>query len=97
MKMTLICVALLGSASSTFATEALYRCADGTVVRAIFSVPGPAGSARLSFVRKQKPVILRQAPSADGGKYTDGAVEFWIKGQSAQLTRAGVTTECKTR
>ena len=37
MKLTLACLALLGSVGSAMATEALYRCADGTVARAVFS------------------------------------------------------------
>ena len=37
-----------------------------------------------------------QVPSADGGRYQDDVTEFWIKGQTARLTRAGATTECTT-
>jgi membrane-bound inhibitor of C-type lysozyme len=97
MKLILACLALVGPASSALAAEAAYRCADGTAVRAAFSAPGPAGSVRLAFAGQRLPVILPQAPSADGGRYYDGNVEFWIKGKTARLTRAGTVTECKTR
>ncbi|WP_114188474.1 MliC family protein [Microvirga aerophila] len=39
---------------------------------------------------------LPQAISADGGRYTQGDVEFWIKGDGATLTRAGKSTTCRT-
>jgi hypothetical protein len=55
------------------------------------------GSVRLTFAGKGGNVSLPQAPSADGGRYADGGMEFWIKGKTARLTRAGAVTECKTR
>jgi membrane-bound inhibitor of C-type lysozyme len=97
MKLILTCLVLLGPASSAFAADAAYRCADGTALRAVFSAPGPTGSVQLTFARKGAAVTLPQAPSADGGRYADGGTEFWIKGKTARLTRAGATTECKTR
>jgi membrane-bound inhibitor of C-type lysozyme len=51
---------------------------------------------RLTF-RKGRSVVLPQVLSADGGRYADNAIEFWIKGNTARMTRAGATTECKTR
>ncbi len=97
MKLILTCLVLLGPASSAFAADAAYRCADGTAVRAVFSAPGPTGSVQLTFARKGAAVTLPQAPSADGGRYADGSTEFWIKGKTARLTRAGAATECKAR
>ncbi|WP_407150437.1 MliC family protein [Bradyrhizobium sp. ORS 86] len=97
MKLILACLALIGPASAALATEAAYRCADGTAVRAIFSAPGPSGSVRLTVAGKGRTFTLPQTPSADGGRYADSAMEFWIKGRTARLTRSGVTTECKTR
>ena len=97
MKLILTCLALVGPVSSALATEAAYRCADGTRARAVFSDPGPAGTVRLTFAGKVGAVALPQAPSADGGRYADGAMEFWIKGKTARLTRAGVATDCTTR
>ncbi len=97
MRLILACLALIGPASSALATEAAYRCADGTAVRAAFSVPGPAGSVKLSFAKTRDAVTLPQALSADGGRYADAGIEFWIKGKTARLTRAGTTTDCKTK
>jgi len=97
MKLTLACLALFGPVSSALATEAAYRCADGTAVRAVFSVLGSTGSVRLTFAGKRGAVTLSQAASADGGRYADSDMEFWIKGKTARFTRAGVATECKTR
>jgi membrane-bound inhibitor of C-type lysozyme len=97
MKPWLAWLALLISLSSAPAAEATYRCADGTRLRASFSAPDQPGSARLNFVGQRPPVILTQAPSADGGRYADINTEFWIKGRTARLTRAGAPTECKTR
>jgi membrane-bound inhibitor of C-type lysozyme len=96
MRFLIGCVALIGSASLASATGATYRCADGTMVRASFSAPGPTGSVQLTFARQRHPVTLPQVLSADGGRYSDGRVEFWIKGNAAQLTHAGAATECKT-
>ena len=95
--LTLVCLALAGPVSSASAAEAAYRCADGTAVRAVFSAPGPTGSVRLTFAGKGANVTLPQAPSADGGRYADSGMEFWIKGKTARLTRAGAVTECNTR
>jgi membrane-bound inhibitor of C-type lysozyme len=40
---------------------------------------------------------LPQIPSADGGRYADADIEFWIKGQSATLTMKGVKETRSTR
>jgi membrane-bound inhibitor of C-type lysozyme len=97
MKSLLICLVLAGSAGSALATEAAYRCGDGTAVRAVFSAPGSTGSVRLTFAGSGETVTLPQARSADGGRYADPGTEFWIKGRTARLTRAGAATECKTK
>jgi membrane-bound inhibitor of C-type lysozyme len=97
MKLILTCIMLVGPVSSALATEASYRCADGTAVKAVFAAPGPDGSVQLTFKRTAKPVVLPQALSADGGRYADGDMEFWIKGKTASLTRAGVSTDCTTK
>lgn len=97
MKLIVTCIMLMGPVSSALATEASYRCADGTAVKAVFSSPRPTGSVQLTFKRQAKPVVLPQALSADGGRYADGDMEFWIKGKTARLTRAGVATDCTTR
>jgi membrane-bound inhibitor of C-type lysozyme len=97
MKLILTCIVLLGPVSSALATEAQYRCADGSAVKAVFSAPGPTGTVQLTFAANAKPVVLPQALSADGGRYADGDMEFWIKGKTARLTRAGVATDCATK
>jgi membrane-bound inhibitor of C-type lysozyme len=97
VKLILACLASAGTVNSASAAEASYRCADGTAVHALFSAPGPTGSVRLTFAGKGGSVSLPQAPSADGGRYADGGMEFWIKGKTARLTRAAAVTECKTR
>jgi membrane-bound inhibitor of C-type lysozyme len=97
MKLILACLALVGPVSSALATEAAYRCADGTRARAVFSDPGPVGSVRLTFAGKAGSITLPQTISADGGRYADATTEFWIKGKTARLTRASVTTDCTAR
>jgi membrane-bound inhibitor of C-type lysozyme len=96
MRWVLACVTLIVSMTAASATQATYQCADGTAIKAVFSAPGPTGSVRLTFAGQRRPFKLPQAPSADGGRYVDGTMEFWIKGNAAQLTRAGTATECKT-
>lgn len=96
MKRTLICVALIASGIPAAAADASYRCTDGTSFKATFSTPGPSGSVRLTFGGTAKPVVLPQAPSADGGRYAEGNIQFWIKGKTGQFTRAGTTVECVT-
>jgi len=73
-----------------------YTCADGTRLQATFSPPSSAsGSVKLVFAGSSTQTILPQAVSADGGRYTQGDVEFWIKGQGATLARAGKSTTCQ--
>lgn len=97
MKLILTCVLLMGPVSSASAIEVNYRCADGTAVNAVFSAPGQPGSVQLTFSRSAKSVELPQVLSADGGRYADRDVEFWIKGKTARLTRAGAVTDCTTK
>jgi membrane-bound inhibitor of C-type lysozyme len=78
------------------ATAIRYDCADGTRLTASFSAPGDGpGSARLSFSDASPVITLPQVLSADGGRYADERTEFWIKGNGARLTRAGVATTCR--
>ena len=74
-----------------------YTCADGTRLQATFSSPSSSpGSVKLVFARSSAEMTLPQALSADGGRYAQGHVEFWIKGQGATLTREGQRTTCRT-
>ena|ERR1700729_1331492 len=98
MKLILACLLLVGPVESAFATEATYRCVDGTRARVVFRDLGPAaGTVRLTFAGRAGAVALPQASSADGGRYADGNLELWIKGKTARLTRAGIVTDCTTR
>jgi len=97
MKRTLICVALASSTIPATAADVSYRCKDGTAFKAAFSTPGSSGSVRLTFGGSTTPIVLPQAPSADGGRYAAGDTQFWIKGKTGQFTRAGTTVECTTR
>lgn len=91
-------IALALLASPALATEANYSCADGTELKAVFSPPDASpGSAVLTFAGSATEITLPQALSADGGRYTDADMEFWIKGNEATLTRAGKATTCKTK
>lgn len=75
-----------------------YTCSDGTRLQATFSPPAPtSGSVKLVMAQPPTEMTLPQVLSADGGRYAQGDVEFWIKGQGATLTRAGKQTTCRTR
>ncbi|GEO17708.1 hypothetical protein MAE02_54040 [Microvirga aerophila] len=63
----------------------------------ITSVRMALGSVKLVYAGSAIETTLPQALSVDGGRYTHGDVEFWIKGNGATLTRAGKSTTCGTR
>jgi membrane-bound inhibitor of C-type lysozyme len=94
-RLTLVSLALIGATKSASAASASYRCSDGTAVQAVFHGLGQAGSVQLAFAGRARPVTLAQAPSADGSRYANSDVEFWIKGTSARLTQHGTVTECR--
>ena len=94
-RLILVSLALLGAPKSASAASASYRCSDGTAVQAVFHGLGQAGSVQLAFAGRARPVTLAQAPSADGSRYANSDVEFWIKGTSARLTQHGTVTECR--
>lgn len=88
--------ALLVPAGRASATEAHYACDGGTTLVARFSPPDAQnGWVKLAFGDGRE-MTLPQAPSADGGRYVGDGVEFWIKGRSATLTRAGESKTCST-
>jgi membrane-bound inhibitor of C-type lysozyme len=96
-----VLAALLAAAASGALAQALrpvhYTCADGIRVTATFSPPGNAlGSVKLAYAGSSSEITLPQVVSADGGRYAQGDVEFWIKGREATLTRAGASTTCTT-
>lgn len=85
------------AAGGAQAATASYQCGGGTMLTANFS-PASAESGRvvLSFAGQGR-VTLPQKKSADGGRYANGRIEFWIKGNSATLTREGRSEACHTR
>ena len=88
------CVAFAGPA---VATEAHYTCSGGGKLSANFSPPDAAnGEVKLTFGTGRE-LSLPQVLSADGGRYANAGIEFWIKGQSATLTMNGVKETCSTR
>ena len=90
-------IATVAFAGPAFATEARYTCSDGSKLTAKFSPPDTAkGSVKLTFGTGRE-LKLPQALSADGGRYADADIEFWIKGRSASLTMKGVKETCSTR
>jgi membrane-bound inhibitor of C-type lysozyme len=90
-------VLLAMSANSAQATIANYHCNGGTRLTAVFSPPGlKAGRVVLNIAGDRK-VTLPQQMSADGGRYANGSMEFWIKGNGATLTRDGRSETCQSR
>lgn len=94
---------LLAAASQIEATEAgaieaRYVCDGGLRIDVQFSPPASAhGRAALTFLGSNEKLVLPQVISADGGRYANEQVEFWIKRQGATLTRGGKTQRCTTR
>ena len=73
------------------AIEARYACGDGRTLIARFSPPGVTnGRVTLTFATGAK-LVLPQVMSADGGRYADNDVEFWIKGRNAALIAVGAS------
>ena len=89
-------VAILAIGAPAHAAEARYRCSGGEKLIARFSPPGsPKGEVALTFDTGRE-LTLPQVMSADGGRYANGDIEFWIKGRSATLTMNGVKKTCAT-
>jgi membrane-bound inhibitor of C-type lysozyme len=84
------------AATSALANEASYTCDGGTKLVAIFSPVGTVpGSVELLFAGEDGDTVLPQVLSADGGRYASAEAEFWIKGNSATLTRNGKSETCE--
>jgi membrane-bound inhibitor of C-type lysozyme len=81
------------------ANEVQYTCADNTVLNAVFSAQGASPAfARLRIAGMEAEIYLPQVISADGGRYANKDIEFWIKGNSARLTRKDASaTTCYVR
>jgi len=77
--------------------EAHYTCSGGGKLSANFSQADAAkGEVKLTFDTGRE-LSLPQVLSADGGRYANAGIEFWIKGQSATLTMNGVKETCSTQ
>ncbi len=87
-------IAVVSGGTALADTTVSYRCADGEALTATF-VMTPA-AATLAFT-DGRTLTLPQGVSADGGRYAEGADEFWIKGEGATLTLGGKKTVCTTR
>src|SRR5688572_11658452 len=86
-----------GMTGQAFSIEASYTCSGGVSLEANFSEPGVSpGSVVLTFADAGE-IALPQVMSADGGRYAEGDLEFWIKGNGATLTRNGKTETCHTK
>ena len=85
--------------SPSRADEVRYACDDGTRLSVTFANAGSApGSAHLIVSGSSTTITLPQVLSADGGRYAQDGMEFWIKGNTAQWTRAGnAATTCRVR
>jgi membrane-bound inhibitor of C-type lysozyme len=88
---------MLASAAPALAAQAHYTCSGGGKLTAQFSPPGAAkGKVKLTFDTGRE-LNLPQVLSADGGRYADADIAFWIKGRSATLTMKGVKETCATQ
>jgi membrane-bound inhibitor of C-type lysozyme len=91
-------IALTATTATAYATEAQYDCNRGTGLIARFSPPSTAaGDVVLTFDKSGEQVRLPQVMSADGGRYANGKVEFWIRGKGATLTRNGGSETCTSK
>lgn len=94
----IICSALALTAAPALATDARYSCDGGTQLTATFSAPGASpGNVVLVFAGSSDKLTLPQVKSADGGRYANADVEFWIRGRDATLTRAGRSEKCQSK
>lgn len=92
---SLACAILLTGPATAFATTASYVCEDKTQIMAVFSPPGVSpGGVSLTVGGASEPVVLPQQLSADGGRYANDEIEFWIKGRDATFTRDGRAQAC---
>jgi membrane-bound inhibitor of C-type lysozyme len=97
MHMAAVLIPLAMSGYAAQATGAIYQCSDGTRLTADFSPPSlTAGYVGLNIQGDGK-VTLPQQMSADGGRYANARMEFWIKSNKATLTRAGRRVTCQLR
>ena len=91
----IIVSALALMAAPALANDVRYSCDGGTQLTAAFSPPGAsAGNVVLVFAGASDKLTLPQVKSADGGRYANADVEFWIRGRDATLMRGGRSEKC---
>jgi membrane-bound inhibitor of C-type lysozyme len=91
-------ILLAATTTAAVAMEAKYECSGGTHLTAAFSAPGNRpGNVVLVVAGSSGAINLPQVASADGGRYANDRIEFWIKGNSATLTRDGKSESCQTK
>lgn len=81
-------VACAGTAVAAENGPVLYQCDELGPVEASF------GEDKMRLALPDGSIELPQLPSGSGARYGDEAVEFWIKGDEAMMTRtdgAGAT------
>jgi membrane-bound inhibitor of C-type lysozyme len=76
------------TASAQQSRDFLYECTNGYAFRAHFI------SDHAVLTLPDRILDLPQTASADGGRYSDGATTFWIKGRNADLDVDGGHDTC---
>lgn len=85
--------ATVAPAVDSIVGSANLRCGDKSEWRATYFV---GDSPRVQLSGHDTALGLALQPSGSGSRYAtaDGSIEWWIKGDSATLTRAGKSTPC---
>ena len=91
----LAALALAAKLAGAAEVTAHYACSDGSRLVATFVTSPDAAASVTLQLPGGKTLSLPQAMSADGGRYTDGKTEFWIKGKGATFTRGGGEVTCR--
>jgi membrane-bound inhibitor of C-type lysozyme len=92
-----VTIALAATSGAAYASQVHYNCSGGTGLTAQFSPPNAATShVVLTFDGSRRRITLRQVLSADGSRYANDKIEFWIKSNGARLTRGGNSQPCTT-
>ena len=95
---TLAAFVAIASAIPALSADVSYTCSNGTSLTASFSPPGVSpGQAVLVVAGSKTKLTLPQVKSADGGRYANSDVEFWIRGKDATLTRGARRETCQSK
>ncbi|MPZ36923.1 MAG: hypothetical protein GEU95_02480 [Rhizobiales bacterium] len=63
----------------------------------VWPVGAGPGNVVLVVAGSNTKVTLPQVKSADGGRYANSDMEFWIRGKDATMTRAGRRVTCQSK